>query len=215
MRFRPRNVRSRLTLWYVLVLASLLALYAGVASLFLFLSLREDFDQNLLQDVETVEGMLAKEPKGLVSLHASHPDAAEPRIGHLIEVWSPEGSLLYRSAALQNQILGGPPGPDEGQHDPTPTTTRLPNGTRIRLAASVYHIEDQRVILRVAYSEERLLRELGEFGQVLLLGFPIAVLLAGLGGYALARKALSPIDSMATQAKAYLLSGWEIGRAHV
>ena len=202
MRFRPRNVRSRLTLWYVLVLASLLALYAGVASLFLFLSLREDFDQNLLQDVETVEGMLAKEPKGLVSLHASHPDAAEPRIGHLIEVWSPEGSLLYRSAALQNQILGGPPGPDEGQHDPTPTTTRLPNGTRIRLAASVYHIEDQRVILRVAYSEERLLRELGEFGQVLLLGFPIAVLLAGLGGYALARKALSPIDSMATQAKA-------------
>ena len=162
---------------------------------------RADFDQNLLQDVETVEGMLAKEPKGLVSLHASHPDAAEPRIGHLIEVWSPEGSLLYRSAALQNQILGGPPGPDEGQHDPTPTTTRLPNGTRIRLAASVYHIEDQRVILRVAYSEERLLRELGEFGQVLLLGFPIAVLLAGFGGYALARRALSPIDLMATQAK--------------
>jgi len=44
-------------------------------------------------------------------------------------------------------------------------------------------------------------RELGEFGEVLLLGFPIAVLLAGVGGYALARKALAPIDSMATQAK--------------
>jgi heavy metal sensor kinase len=190
-----------LTLWYVFVLASLLALYAGVASLFLFLSLREDFDHNLLQDVETVEGMLTKEPNGLVSLHASHPDAAEPRIGHFIEVWSPQGSLLYRSAALQGQTLGGPPGPEEGQNDPTPSTTRLPNGTRVRLASSVYHIEDQRVVLRVAYSEERLWRELGEFGQVLALGFPIAVLLAGLGGYALARKALSPIDSMATQAK--------------
>jgi len=106
MRLRPRNVRSRLTLWYMLVLASLLALYAGVASLFLFLSLREDFDQNLLQDLETVEGMLAKEPNGLVSLRASHPDAAEPRIGHFIEVWSTEGSLLYRSAALQDQALG-------------------------------------------------------------------------------------------------------------
>ncbi len=201
MRFRPRNVRSRLTLWYVLVLASLLALYAGVASLFLFLSLREDFDQNLLQDVETVEGMLSKEPNGLVSLHSSHPDADEPRIGHFIEVWSPQGSLLYRSAALQDQTLGGPPGPDEALHDPTPSTTRLLNGTRVRLASSVYHIEDQRVLLRVAYSEERLWLELGEFGEVLLLGFPIAVLLAGFGGYALARKALSPIDSMATQAK--------------
>ncbi len=201
MTFRPRNVRSRLTLWYVLVLASLLALYAGIASLFLFLSLREDFDHNLLQDVETVEGMLEKEPNGQVSLHAVHPDIGEPRIGHFIEVWSPQGSLLYRSAALQGQILGGPPGPEEGLHDPTPATTRLPNGTRVRLASSVYHIEDQRVVLRVAYSEEGLWRELGEFGEVLLLGFPIAVLLAGLGGYALARKALSPIDSMATQAK--------------
>jgi heavy metal sensor kinase len=201
MRFRPRNVRSRLTLWYVLVLASLLALYAGVASLFLFLSLREDFDQNLIQDVETVEGMLTKEPNGGVSLHSSHLGAAEPRIGHFIEVWSPQGSLLYRSPALQGQTLGGPPRPDEGLHDPSPSTIRLPNGTRVRLASSVYHVEDKRVVLRVAYSEEGLWRELGEFGEVLLLGFPIAVLLAGFGGYALARKALAPIDSMATQAK--------------
>jgi len=190
-----------LTLWYVLVLAGLLALYAGVASLFLFLSLREDFDQNLLQDVETVEGMLTKEPNGGVSLHSSHPGAAEPRIGHFIEVWSPQGSLLYRSAALQDQTFGGPPSPDEGLHDPSPSTMRLPNGTRARLASSVYHIEDQRVVLRVAYSEEGLWRELGEFGEVLVLGFPIALLLAGVGGYGLARKALAPIDSMATQAR--------------
>src|SRR5438876_4993057 len=201
MKFRPRNVRSRLTLWYVLVLAGLLALYAGVASLFLFLSLREDFDQNLLEDLETVEGMLAKEPNGGVSLHSSHPDAAEPRIGHFIEVWSPEGSLFYRSAALQGQPLGRPPSADERLRDPTPSTARLPNGTRIRLVSGVYYIEDQRVVLRVAYSQEALWRELGEFGEVLLLGFPIAVLLAGFGGYALARKALSPIDSMAVQAK--------------
>src|SRR6266568_4759716 len=201
MRFRPRNVRSRLTLWYVLVLAALLALYAGVASLFLFLSLREDFDQNLLEDVETVEGMLAKEPNGAVTLHSSHPDAAEPRVGHFIEVWSPQGMLLYRSASLQDQTLGSPPGPEEGLHDPAPSTAQLPNGTRVRLVSGVYHIEDQRVVLRVAYSEEGLWRELGEFGEVLLLGFPIAVLLAGVGGYALARKALAPIDSMATQAR--------------
>lgn len=199
MRFRPRNVRSRLTLWYVLVLASLLALYAGVASLFLFLSLREDFDHNLLEDLETVEGTLTKEPNGLVSLHSNHPDAAEPRIGHFIEVWSPEGSLLFRSAALQNQAMGGPPGPNEGLRDPTPSTTRLPNGARIRLVSSVYHVEDQRVVLRVAYTEEGLWGELREFGVVLLLGFPIALLLAGVGGYALAQKALAPIDRMAIQ----------------
>lgn len=199
MRVWPRHVRSRLTLWYVLVLAGLLAFYAGGASFFLFLSLREDFDRNLLQDVETVEGMLENEPNGLVSLHASHPDGAEPRVGHFIEVWSPESALLYRSANLQDQTLGGPPNPDEGLRDPTPSTLRLANGIRVRSASSVYYIEDRRVVLRVAYSEEGLWRELREFGAVLMLGFPIAVLLAGVGGYALARKALAPIDGMAIQ----------------
>ena len=72
MKFWPRHVRSRLTLWYVLVLASLLALYAGGAALFLFLSLREQLDRNLVQDLEAVEGMLATEANGLVSLHSKH-----------------------------------------------------------------------------------------------------------------------------------------------
>src|SRR5260370_15901518 len=162
MKLRPRNVRSRLTLWYVLVLAGLLALYAGVASSFLFPSLREDFDRNLLKDNETVDGMLEKEPSGVVSLHASHPDTGEPRIGHFIEIWSPQGLLLYRSPALQGQALGGPPAPDEGSDDPTPSTVRLRNGARVRLASSVYSIEDQPVILRVGYSEEGVWRRLGE-----------------------------------------------------
>lgn len=201
MRRWPRNVRMRLTLWYTLVLAGLLALYAGVASLFLFLSLREDFDHNLLEDVETVEGMLAKEPNGKVSLRSSHADGAEPRVGHFIEVWSPEGLLIYRSASLENLTLGGPPAQGEGTKDEFPATLRLANGNKVRLARSAYTIEDQPIVLRVAYNEGSLWRELGEFGQVLLLGFPIAVALAGFGGYALARKALAPIDAMATQSR--------------
>jgi len=201
VRLWSQNVRMRLTMWYTLVLAGLLALYAGVASLFLFLGLREDFDHNLLEDVETIEGMLTKGPDGQVSLRASHADGAEPRIGHFIEVWSPEGSLLYRSSSLSNLALGGPPNRSEGLKEQAPTTLRLANGARARVASSSYTIEDQPVVLRVAYNEGRLWRELGEFGEVLLLGFPIAVLLAGFGGYGLARKALAPIDAMATQSQ--------------
>ena len=109
MRFWPRHVRSRLTLWYVLVLASLLALYAGGAALFLFLSLREEQDRNLVQDLDDVEGMLVIEPDGLVSPHSKHGTGVEPRVGQFIEVWSPTGSLLYRSRVLQGRTLGGPP----------------------------------------------------------------------------------------------------------
>jgi heavy metal sensor kinase len=41
-----------------------------------------------------------------------------------------------------------------------------------------------------------MLGELREFATILLIGLPIGIFLAGFGGYALARKALSPIDAM-------------------
>ena len=199
MRFWPRNVRSRLTLWYVLVLAGLLALYAAGAALFLFLSLREERDRNLVQDLDDAEGMLNNESDGSVSLHSKHGTGVEPRVGQFIEVWSPTGSLLYRSPFLRGRTLGGPPKPSEGTGDPVPRTLRLATGSVVRVVSTIYHIEDHRVLLRVAYDEEGLWHELREFTDVLLLAFPMVVSLAGLGGYALARKALAPIDAMTNQ----------------
>jgi heavy metal sensor kinase len=200
MRFWPQPVRSRLTLWYVGVLGGLLVLYAGGASVFLFLSLREQIDRNLLQDLETVEGLLANEPEGFVSLRTMHPEENDPSLQRFIEVWSPSGALLYRSPLLQGEVLGGPPSTGEGTRESEPFSQRLGNGLRVRIASSVYHIEDHRVILRVAHSEEGLWRELHEMVWVLALGFPVALLLAGFGGYVLARKALAPVDAMTHQA---------------
>jgi len=49
--------------------------------------------------------------------------------------------------------------------------------------------------------EERLQQQLREILVVLALGLPLIVVLAGLGGYVLARRALSPIDDLAGEAR--------------
>jgi heavy metal sensor kinase len=49
--------------------------------------------------------------------------------------------------------------------------------------------------------EERLQQQLREILVVLVLGLPLIVVLAGLGGYVLARSALSPIDHLAGEAR--------------
>src|SRR6516162_3910812 len=103
------------------------------------LTLRVTLANHLLEDVETIEGSLAKEPNGQVSLRLNHTDGAEPRVGHFIEVWSPDGTLLYRSSSLENVALGGSPSKDEGAKDDSPSTVRLANGMRVRMARSVYH----------------------------------------------------------------------------
>jgi heavy metal sensor kinase len=55
-------------------------------------------------------------------------------------------------------------------------------------------------LLRVSRSEERVLEQLWEILVVLVLGLPLIVVLAGVGGYVLARRALRPIDQLATEA---------------
>jgi heavy metal sensor kinase len=57
------------------------------------------------------------------------------------------------------------------------------------------------VVLRVSRSEERLREQLSEVLKVLVLGLPLVIALAGLGGYVLARRALAPIDHLAVEAR--------------
>ena len=52
-----------------------------------------------------------------------------------------------------------------------------------------------------ASAEDRISRQLGEILVVLVLGVPFIVGLAGIGGYVLARRALTPIDHLAADAR--------------
>jgi hypothetical protein len=106
MRLSPRNVRSRLTLWYVSVLAALLMVYGAGSLFYLFLSMREQIDHNLREDVETVEGEIASQPDGSLTLRLHHGEEGDPGFHRFVEIWSPEGSLLYRTPQLQGLALG-------------------------------------------------------------------------------------------------------------
>jgi len=191
-----------MTLWYVLVLGFLLLAYAGGASLYLFYSLREQLDNDLSEDVERVEGLLESTPDGMVALDSVHHGEDEANTQRFVEVWSAEGALLYRSPTLEGGALGGQPRSSaESNTQRSSSTVRLADGTRVRMATSIHTVDGRRVFLRVAHSEQGLWQELEEFSSVLLVALPLALVLAGFGGFALARKALAPIDAMAHQAE--------------
>ena len=69
IRFRPKQLRSRLTLWYAGVLAAALLLFVTGTSFSLVLAkLRTQLDRYNIQDVETVEGLLFFTPSGHLEL---------------------------------------------------------------------------------------------------------------------------------------------------
>ena len=97
MKLSPSNVRSRLTLWYVVVLAALLVAYGAASLFFLFLSMREQVDHNLLEDMETVEGQIATEQDGSLTLRnfLGRPSESHPR-GKRQGTTSPRSPSVFR-----------------------------------------------------------------------------------------------------------------------
>jgi len=102
IRWRPQHVRTRLTLWYVGVLSAVLALYIVSTLLFVYVSLRQQLDERLRAEFERVEDRLAEASGGTIGIDG-HDEEGVP--ASLVEVWSPEGAVLYRSASLRGEAL--------------------------------------------------------------------------------------------------------------
>jgi heavy metal sensor kinase len=202
IRLRALRVRTRLTIWYTSVLAGILALYVAGSSIFLIFNLRRELDDSLIEDIETTEDLLRFAPDGKLVLAGAHTEPGEePEQGRLMEILSPEGALLYRSRPLGQRSLGAPPLPGEGKRGYSERSASLQDGTRIRLASRYHMADDRPVIIRIARSEEPLWEEFRRLVTILLLGFPIALAIAGLGGYGLAVRALAPLETMARRAE--------------
>jgi HAMP domain-containing protein len=192
------SIRSRLTLLYVGLLSLVLVLYAGGASAFLLRNLREQLDDRLDEDVETIEGLLAWNGNGHIQLMTDKLDEdARDLQPHLLEVWSTTGVALYRSPQLGGHDLGAAPVAGV----PAGRSIRLADGTRVRIVGRRHSVNGTPVRIRLGLSEEPLWSEFWEMLSALAAGLPIALLLIGGTGYIVARRALRPLDLMAKKAE--------------
>ncbi|MGH7966690.1 MAG: sensor histidine kinase [Candidatus Binatia bacterium] len=201
-RWRHRSVRVRLTLWYVVTLAAVLLLYAGGVFMFLQHSLSTELDRRLHEDFEVAEQMLERATNGGIRWRADHHHEEEDAgDSGWVEVWSPAGNLLYRSVVFERagaSLFSAAPLPGRYGYE----SIAPPSGIRFRILSEPYAVNGLPVVIRVARSEARLRHELNELLLVLGFGLPVAVGIAGVGGYALARRALAPVGRMADRARA-------------
>jgi heavy metal sensor kinase len=199
----PKRVRTRLTLWYVALVAIVLALSWSLVGLFLFLQLRGQVDHYAIQDIETVEGLLYFNSLGQLGLREDYHNHAESKqvLEWLLEVRSPGGDVLYRNERLGNQSLGGAPFSGEGVGGYSIRSAHLADGTRVRMASRRHILDGRVLIIRLAYSEEAVWARVRELAAASALALPIVLAIAGLVGYWLARRALRPVEQMTQQAE--------------
>ena len=200
--WRSHSVRVRLTIWYVAAMSVVLGAYVVAVSAFVNRSLSETLDEQLRQDAYWVTVNLYQTPDGLM---LNEPETFDPQAGMpWVQVWNAGGTELeFRNyEALRRAI-------PEHQTIPREGTTTIPTEpVPMRILAQRHEFDmargaivDESVIIQVGRSEEGMQQQLREATLILLLGLPIAAAVAGLGGYALARRALAPIERMTHRAR--------------
>jgi signal transduction histidine kinase len=205
MRNRPalRSVRTRLTVWYVAVLAAVLLTYIVIVFFFQYAVLARQTYHDEIQDIETVEAMLLFDQAGQLHLRQDYFVHPQNRllVDRLMEVLDSSGQVLYRSETLHGMPLAGAPLRDEGVESFNERTIRLADGSHVALVSHVHPVDGRPVLIRIGYRLQPLEGRMTQFLTLLLLGVPLALIVAAFAGYAVARKALRPLDAMASRAE--------------
>jgi heavy metal sensor kinase len=201
-----RNIRTRLAFVFATTLALLLGLYAAGVFFLLRQALFRELDRQLEADFHVGEEMMENATRSAGRLRfepvppiALAPDTTPAQNWRWLEIWNPDGQLLY----------GNPEDPKLARHMPLapkgesvgPLSVSFPDGARVRVLSRPLVVLETPVIIRVLRSEEGLQHELQEYLRVLLIALPVGALLAGLAGYILTKPALAPLVTMAERAK--------------
>ena len=194
--WRSHTIRVQLTLVYVAAMIIVLAVYAAVILAYVNRSASVALDQQLRGDFQLASAMIESTPEGGITWPGEENLQIERP---WLQVLDQQGDILYRDEGAPEipfmsrdlQDL-----PDDSIVS-IPTTSDVP----LRVLSRRGQIQSKPVIIQVARSEADMRKEVRDVGLILLLGLPIAVALAGLGGYTVAQRALAPVERMTDRAR--------------
>lgn len=193
----PPSIRVRLTAWYAVVLLLMMVVYATATFVAVRHEFFEQFDDQLQDDFENAEGQLGRRQDGSVGPIGESSRDPDGDLDRAMDVWSTAGAPIYRTATSSALPAITP---DAAPVQPQYATVDA-DGRHWRTMTRTSMVGGVPVVLRVARSEDRLRMQLWEIAIVLVFGLPLVVVLAGAGGYVLARRALSPIDHLTSEAR--------------
>src|SRR5437016_1552809 len=197
IRLKPRSVRVRLTLWHIGVMLAVLGVYAAGVYAVVRNNSSRLLDERLHESFDWASDMLAQRPDGTIAPYDETGEGDSP----WLQVWSLDGHLLYDTP--------------EARRNPVPRSDKLAVAGKeedriitisevsppFRVMSGGARIGARPVLVQVARSEGPIAQNLQQLINILLLGLPFAIAVAGIGGYLLARRALAPIDRMSERAR--------------
>lgn len=193
--WRSHTIRVQLTLVYVATMIIVLAVYAAVILVYVNRSASAALNEQLRGDFQLASAMVEQTPEGGITWSGEEAlDIERP----WLQVLDNQGDILYRDE--------GAPDIPFASHDllnlPDDTIISIPTAdVPLRVLSRRGQVASRPVIIQVARSEASMRQQVRSVGLILLLGLPLAVVAAGLGGYTVANRALAPVARMTERAR--------------
>jgi len=201
------SVRARLTLWYVTVLAAILVVSIVVIYVLLARALYTRIDDTLHAVVQIAHTSLTNDlNEGQDAADAARSTATELASRQtLLAIYDGRGRLLAEAGREDDIAIPLPPIADIPLHDDLMMTIVEADDLddRHRLAIRWVDIAgfDAEFVIVAGTSLESTDEELESLRGILVYLVPLSLIVAGIGGWFLAGRSLSPVVAMADQAR--------------
>ena len=193
----PRSLRVRLTVSHVAVMLLVLMVYVAAVFALVARNASQSLDDRLRGDFRWAAEMAQQGPDGRLTWFEGE-DWAEDN--PWLVVSGEHGEPVFRTAVARRLPV---PGSEALAHGADGGIAALPTElVPFRVLSGRATVAGQPVVIQVGRSESLMRQELAELMLVLVLGLPLSVAVAGLGGYWLAKGALAPVERMADRARA-------------
>lgn len=201
------TVRARLTVWYVTSLAAALIVVGGLIYVLLARALYVRIDENLTAVARIAMTSLANDlTEGQDVADAARSTAAELASSQqMLLIYDGAGHLLAEQGRDDDLEFTLPAVEEIPDGEPMLLTVEEPRDRtdRHRLALRRATVQPGTVhyVIVIGASLERTDEELESLREILWYVGPLALLLAGVGGWFLARRSLAPVMAMAERAR--------------
>ena len=205
---RRMSIRTRLTLWYTGVLAVVLLLFSVGVYALLAHQLARRLDASLHTTiVGTVRLLTLERLEGESEQEAIHSALTEPYFPqhavaifdarqHLLADQTPPGSVPVRRLVPWPQVATFP-----GVFTVTGDQVTVQDTARVAVHRIVVGPTQTPYIIAASQSLASVAAELSLVRHIVTVAVPLTLLLAGIGGWLLARKSLAPVVAMADSAQ--------------
>jgi heavy metal sensor kinase len=197
---RPASIRARLTLWYFAVQAITFAAF-GIGIFFAVRgSVHAAIDEDLRQRLQGIRRFMERVGPNFsqedLGYELREHSGLRPG-GDLLQVSDAQGNWIFRSASVRNYDI---PRPGEDQAAPR-YETQVVRGIPLRIVSARFGVPGNTYTVQLAAPLAQVSDVLQQLQWLLVLSIPVVLVLASLGGYWMSRRALAPVDAIASTAR--------------